>query len=336
MPGQVTIAVDSMGGDHGPSVATRAVISSIRRHPDLKVLLVGDVRQLRTYLPQDFPEDRITLVDAPDYVRMDDRPAFALRHKMQSSMAVTLQLVRDGRADACVSAGNTGALMALGRAILKMPNGIERPAIIKRIPAVRGRCYLLDLGANVDCTAEHLYQFALLGSLMVEAVERRPRPRIALINVGEESIKGNEQVRLAGHLLSSSPHLNYIGYVEGDAIFKDVADVVVCDGFVGNVAIKAGEGLIEMLGDMIRQSLDRGWHTRLLGMLLLPLLRPLQELLDPATHNGASLIGLNGIVVKSHGAAREKGFARAIEQSMHEARLRLPEIINSRLDELIL
>lgn len=335
MRGQITIAVDAMGGDHGPSVAAKAALASVLRDSNLRILLVGDVSVLQSFLPSHHPSDRLVLIDAPDYVRMDDKPAYALRHKMQSSMAVALRQVLEGRAQACVSAGNTGALMALGRALLKMPPGVDRPAIIKRIPSLRARCYVLDLGANVDCSAEQLYQFAVLGSLVVEHVERKPRPRVALVNVGEEDTKGNEAVRLASRLLAESPHINYVGYVEGGAVFRDLADVLVCDGFVGNVALKTGEGVIEMLSDLLDETFSRSWYMRLLGLLARPALNRLQELLDPATHNGASLIGLNGVVVKSHGSAREKGFASAIEQGVQEARLRLPDVINSRLDDLV-
>ncbi len=336
MRGHVTIAVDAMGGDHGPSIVVEAVLASIQRHADLKVLLVGERKALLSLLPPDYPSERIVLVDAPDYVRMDDKPSFALRHRAQSSMAIALQIVKEARAQVCVSAGNTGALMALGRSILKTPSGIDRPAIVRRIPSTRGRCYVLDLGANVDCTAEHLFQFAILGSLMVEVVEQKQHPRVALVNVGKEDIKGSEQVRLASHMLAASPALNYVGYIEGDGIFNDVADVVVCDGFVGNVALKTAEGVIAMLSGLIGDSFRRNFYTRVLGFLARPVLRRFQNLLDPSTHNGAIFVGLNGIVVKSHGAATAKGFARAIDQGVRAARLRLPERINARLDDLYL
>lgn len=336
MRGQITIAVDAMGGDHGPSVAVEAVLASIQRHTDLRVLLVGDRKTLQPLLPPDYPSDRISIVDAPDHVRMDDKPSFALRHRTQSSMALALQLLKEARAQACVSAGNTGALMALGRSILKTPSGIDRPAIIRRIPSTKGRCYVLDLGANVDCTAEHLLQFAILGSLMVEVVEQKKQPRVALVNVGKENIKGNEQVRLASHMLAANPILNYVGYIEGDEIFKDVADVVVCDGFVGNVALKTAEGVIAMLSGLVSEAFNRNVYTRVLGVLARPVLQRFQNLLDPSTHNGAIFVGLNGIVVKSHGAATAKGFARAIDQGVRAARSRLPERINARLDDLYL
>lgn len=279
---------------------------------------------------------RISVEHAPDLVAMTDRPSHALRHKQQSSMACALRLVREGRADGCISAGNTGAYMALGRSIVRMYPGIERPAIIKRIPSLRGRCYVLDLGANVDSSAEHLFQFALMGSLMAEAIEGKPSPRIALLNVGEEDIKGNEQVRLASRMLAECASLNYIGYVEGGDLFSDVADVVVCDGFVGNIALKTGEGVANMLIQVIRQALSASWYGRFVAWLSRPLLSRLLHQMDPAVHNGASLLGLQGVVVKSHGNANERAFRAAIHQAVEEVRMQVPKRINQRLDDVLL
>ncbi|WP_085942886.1 phosphate acyltransferase PlsX [Hahella ganghwensis] len=334
MERNITVAIDTMSGDFGPAVVVPAALRSVEKNPFASLILVGDELELKNLLKgQHCP--RISIVHAPDVVRMDDRPSHALRKKQDSSMAVALGLVRDGEAHACVSAGNTGALMLLARSILKTHPGVDRPAIVKKIPSPSNRCYVLDLGANVDCTAEHLYQFALMGSALVEAVENTSEPRIALLNVGEEDIKGNEQVRLASRMLAECEMLNYIGYVEGGDIFKTIADVVVCDGFVGNVALKSGEGVVELLLKVVKGAFERNWYSKCVGYLALPILGRLQAIFDPARHNGASLIGLQATVVKSHGNATERGFYTAINQALFEAQRGVPEMINARLDELI-
>lgn len=249
-------------------------------------------------------------------------------------MAVALRLVRDGEADACVSAGNTGALMMMGRSILKTYPGIERPAIVKLIPSLHSRSYVLDLGANVDTSAEHLFQFALMGSLMAAAIEGKSAPRVALLNVGEEEVKGSEQVRLAAHMLAECEILNYIGYVEGNDLFQDVADVIVCDGFVGNIALKTGEGVAQMVMEVIEQSFRTSLWGRLLGIVARPYVNAILRQIDPRRHNGASLLGLQGVVVKSHGNAGERAFRAALRQAAAEVRMRVPQKINARLDEL--
>lgn len=330
----VTLAIDAMSGDRGPSVAVAAAEDAIRRNEALNLILVGNQNELKALLRSEHP--RIRLVEATDVVRMNERPSHALRHKQNSSMAVALQLVRDGEAQGCVSAGNTGALMVFGRSILRMYPGIERPAITKLIPSLRGRCHVLDLGANVDATAENLYQYALMGSLMATAVNDLPEPRVALLNVGEEEIKGNEQVRLASHMLAQSDTLNYIGYVEGSDLFRDVADVVVCDGFVGNVALKTGEGVAGLLIEMLEQAFTRNLYGRLVGWLARPILGRVLKLMDPARHNGASLLGLQGVVIKSHGNASGRAMLSAIEQAVREVQLEVPRRINERLDDLLL
>ncbi|WLQ15279.1 phosphate acyltransferase PlsX [Hahella aquimaris] len=335
MERNITVAVDTMSGDFGPSIVIPAALKCIKNNPFVSLILVGDEAELRSLLRNQPSSPRISIVHAPDVVRMDDRPSHALRKKQQSSMAVALSLVRQKAAHACVSAGNTGALMLLARSILKTHPGVDRPAIVKRIPSPKNRCYVLDLGANVDCTAEHLYQFALMGSALVEALEGKPEPRVALLNVGEEEIKGNEQVRLASRMLAECESVNYIGYVEGGDIFKTIADVVVCDGFVGNVALKAGEGVVELMIGMVKSVFNRNWYSRLVGYAALPMLRKLRDLVDPSRHNGASLIGLQATVIKSHGNARETGFLSALEQAIFEAQKGVPEMINARLDELI-
>lgn len=329
---KVTLAVDTMSGDQGPAVCVAATQAAVAENPSVSAILVGRAATLEKLLGA--PHPRIRIEDAPDVVTMDERPAHALRQKKASSMAVALRLVRDGEADACVSAGNTGALMMLGRSILKTYPGIERPAIVKLIPSLHSRCYVLDLGANVDTSAEHLFQFALLGSLMAAAVDGKSSPRVALLNVGEEEVKGSEQVRLAAHMLAECEALNYIGYVEGNDLFHDVADVVVCDGFVGNIALKTGEGVAQLVMEVIEQSFRRTLWGRLLGMLARPVLESLLRQIDPRRLNGASLLGLQGVVVKSHGNAGERAFRAALRQAAAEVRMRVPQKINARLDEL--
>jgi glycerol-3-phosphate acyltransferase PlsX len=250
-------------------------------------------------------------------------------------MAVALGLVRDGVAQGCVSAGNTGALMAFGRSVIRMYPGIERPAIAKLIPSLRGRCHVLDLGANVDSTAENLFQYALMGSLMASAICNQPEPRVALLNVGEEEIKGNEQVRLASHMLAQCDTINYIGYIEGSDLFRDVADVVVCDGFVGNIALKTGEGVAGLLIELLEQAFTKTLYGKFVGLLARPMIGRLLRLMDPSRHNGASLLGLQGVVIKSHGNANERAMLAAIRQAVCEVELEVPSRINDRLDDLM-
>ncbi|MDX1757132.1 MAG: phosphate acyltransferase PlsX [Marinobacter sp.] len=330
----VTIAVDAMSGDRGPVIAASAALDAVRENEALSIVLVGIRSELEALLREGHP--RIRIEEAVDVVRMNERPSHALRHKQNSSMAVTLRLVRDGVAQGCVSAGNTGALMAFGRSIIRMYPGIERPAITKLIPSLRGQCHVLDLGANVDASAENLYQFALMGSLMASAISKLPEPRVALLNVGEEEIKGNEQVRLASHLLAQCDSVNYIGYVEGSDLFRNVADVVVCDGFVGNIALKTGEGVAGLLIELLEQAFTRSLYGRFVGWLARPILGRLLRLMDPSRHNGASLLGLQGVVIKSHGNANERAMLSAIRQAAREVEMEVPSRINSRLDDLMI
>ena len=250
-------------------------------------------------------------------------------------MRVALELLRDGKAQACVSAGNTGALMALSRYVLKTLPGIDRPAMVTAIPTARGHCHLLDLGANVDCSAEHLYQFALMGVVAAEALGVE-RPRVALLNVGTEDVKGNQQVKLAASLLQQAQGLNYIGFIEGDGLYRGDADVVVCDGFVGNILLKSSEGLAAMIAARIEALFRASLRARLLGLLALPLLRRLQRELGPVQRNGASFLGLQGIVVKSHGAAAPEAFQSAIRLALAEVRENLPQRLHGRLEHLLL
>ncbi|XOZ34019.1 phosphate acyltransferase PlsX [Halomonadaceae bacterium KBTZ08] len=332
MAAETTIAVDAMSGDRGCEPVVRAAEIAVSNSKALRIVLLGRRADLEAFLCAD--RERIEVRDAPDVVAMEERPSHALRHRQQSSMAQALSLVRSGEADACVSAGNTGALMALGRNTLQTWPGIERPAIIKQIPFHNGHCYVLDLGANVDASAEHLVQFALMGRLTVQAVDSIQNPRVALLNVGQEAVKGNEQVRLAGHMLQAREDSGYIGYIEGNDLFRGVADVVVCDGFVGNVALKTGEGVAELIGDLIRRAFRHNWYSRLVAMLAAPVLHRIKRRLDPARHNGASFIGLQGVVIKSHGNADVTGLVAAIEQAAREVEHELPRRLGELLDQV--
>ncbi|MEP1703343.1 MAG: phosphate acyltransferase PlsX [Marinobacter sp.] len=330
----VTIAIDAMSGDRGADVVASAALAAVKENEALSLVLVGIRSELEALLHPG--HSRIRIVEAADVVRMNERPSHALRHKRNSSMAVALGLVRDGVAQGCVSAGNTGALMAFGRSVIRMYPGIERPAIAKLIPSLRGRCHVLDLGPNVDSTAENLYQYALMGSLMASAICNQPEPRVALLNVGEEEIKGNEQVRLASHMLAQCDTINYIGYIEGSDLFRDVADVVVCDGFVGNIALKTGEGVAGLLIELLEQAFTRTFYGKCVGVLARPIIGRLLRLMDPSRHNGASLLGLQGVVIKSHGNANERAMLAAIRQAVREVELEVPSRINDRLDDLMI
>jgi glycerol-3-phosphate acyltransferase PlsX len=326
-----------MGGDFGPHSIVPACIACLAEFPSLHLVLVGQTSLLNELIGRHSGVDRARLhiEQASEVIAMDDRPAQALRSKPDSSMRVALELVRDGRAQACVSAGNTGALMALSRYLLKTLPGIDRPAMMTAIPTQRGHCQLLDLGANVDCSAEHLYQFAVMGSVAAEALGV-VRPRIALLNVGTEDVKGNQQVKLAASLLQPVSELNYIGFIEGDGLYRGEADVVVCDGFVGNILLKSSEGLASMISARMEALFKQNLGSRLIGSLALPVLKRLQSELAPARHNGASFLGLQAIVVKSHGAAGPEGFQSAIRRAVMEVREDLPQRLHGRLEHLLL
>ena len=323
-----------MGGDIGPRVVLPAALRVLNKRKDLNIILVGPEDTLGDMLgkagQRTFDENRLAIHHASQQVEMHDSAAVALRMKKDSSMRVAINLVKEGKADACVSAGNTGALMATARFVLKTIPGIDRPAICTSVPSITGLTYVLDLGANVDCTAEHLFQFAVMGGELVTALEHVARPRIGVLNIGEEELKGNERVKDAAALISNSA-LNYIGFVEGNDIYMGGSDVVVCDGFVGNVALKTSEGVAKMISQFIKQEFTRNWFHRLAGVLSIPVMKGLRARIDPRNYNGASLLGLRKIVVKSHGSADETAFANAIEVAMLEAEEDVPSRIGSRV-----
>jgi glycerol-3-phosphate acyltransferase PlsX len=330
------IAIDAMGGDFGPRSIVQASLACLVATPSLHLTLVGQAPLIEELIARHSGVDRsrLRVVNASEVITMDERPSQALRGKPDSSMRVALGLLADGQVQACVSAGNTGALMALSRFVLKTLPGIDRPAMVAAIPTQRGYCQLLDLGANVDCSAENLYQFAVMGSVAAEALGV-PRPRVALLNIGTEDIKGNQQVKLAASLLQAAPGMNYIGFVEGDGVYRGEADVVVCDGFVGNILLKSSEGLATMIGARIETLFKQNLLTQLVGVLALPLLKRLRADLAPARHNGASFLGLQGIVVKSHGSASVQGFQSAIQRALIEIQENLPQRLSGRLEELL-
>ncbi len=318
---EITIAIDAMGGDHGPHVTVKAALAVLREEQDVNIVLVGLEDALRAELKANKSDagTRLRIHHASEVVKMDDPLPVALRTKKDSSMRVTADLVKRGEADAGVSAGNTGALMAVSRFVLKTLPGIDRPAIATTLPSKSGQTYMLDLGANVDCSAEHLLQFGIMGSALVAAIEHKERPSVGLLNIGEEDIKGNETVKRAGELLKESG-LNFYGNVEGDDIYKGTVDVVVCDGFVGNVALKTSEGLAKLIGDQLRWEFKRNPVTRLAGLIALPVLRAFKHKLDPRRYNGASLLGLNGVIIKSHGSADAYSFTQAVHKAVEEVR----------------
>jgi glycerol-3-phosphate acyltransferase PlsX len=328
----VTIALDCMGGDHGLAVTIPAALSFLDQRTDASIVLVGDQQRVGKELEarNRTGDPRIRVRHASEVVDMDDPPAVALRAKRDSSMRVAIDLVKAGEADACVSAGNTGALMAISRFVLKMMPGVERPAIASMVPTMRGRCCVLDLGANVDCTAVNLLQFAVMGAALYSIVEKVERPSVGLLNIGEEDIKGNEVVKQAGELLKASG-LNYYGNVEGYDIYKGTTDVVVCDGFVGNVFLKSSEGLARMLAAYLQEEFKRNIFTKLVAAASLPVINSFRRRVDPRRLNGASLLGLRGIVVKSHGSADAFAFEVAVNRAWEEANRGILERIRHHL-----
>jgi glycerol-3-phosphate acyltransferase PlsX len=314
----ITVAIDCMGGDHGPQVTVPATLEFVRDHVDVRVILVGLAERIRPFLG-DAAVGRVAIHHASEVVAMDESPALALRNKKDSSMRVAINLVKQGEADACVSAGNTGALMAISRFVLKMLPGIDRPAICAVLPTLTGHTHVLDLGANVDCSPEHLLQFGIMGASLVSAIEQRDRPTVGILNIGEEAIKGNDVVKRAAELLWDSG-LNFVGNVEGDGLYKGEADVIVCDGFVGNVALKTSEGLAQLLATFLREEFRRSLFTKLAAVIAMPVLKRFKQRVDHRQYNGATLLGLKGIVVKSHGSADALAFTCALRRAVEEVR----------------
>jgi len=328
----LTLAIDCMGGDHGPRVTVPAALDFLRRDTLCSVILVGREADLLPLLGNAREEftGRLALRHASEVVEMDEPLASALRVKKDSSMRVAIELVKSGEAQGALSAGNTGALMAISRFVLKTLPGIDRPAISGIVPTLKGHVHVLDLGANVDCQPEHLLQFGIMGSMLVSALEHKERPTVGLLNIGEEDIKGNDIVKRAGELLRESG-LNFYGNVEGDDIYKGKVDLVVCDGFVGNAVLKASEGLAHIISTALREEFSRNAFTKLAGLISLPVINAFKRRFDSRRYNGGSLLGLRGVVVKSHGSADVLAFRHALECAAEAARQGLPERIAERM-----
>jgi glycerol-3-phosphate acyltransferase PlsX len=325
MTDKVTIALDAMGGDRGADVVVPAALATLQKDDSVSLILVGRdevLDRVRREAGAGY-DGRLNFKSASEVVGMDEKPADALRHKKDSSLRLAIELVKEGEADACVSAGNTGALMATARYVLRTLPGIDRPAIIAAVPGVRGPTYMLDVGANVGCTAEQLLQFAVMGSVIAADMLEQRRPRVGLLNIGHEDIKGNDVIREAGRLLSDSD-LNYVGFVEGDHVFMSDVDVVVSDGLVGNVAIKTMEGVASLIGSFLKDEFHRNTLRRLQGLAANSALEAIRSRLDPRRYNGASLVGLNGVVLKSHGGADQVAFETAVKTAIVEARKGVP------------
>lgn len=333
----INIAIDAMGGDHGISVVIPACVKVVNNNSKIKLLLVGNEKTisdaLKNHKVNNFKQ--IEIVHASEVVEMDELPSHAMRNKKDSSMRVAVNLVKEERARACVSAGNTGALMAISRFVLKTITGIDRPAIISELPTRGSRTRVMDLGANVDSCAEHLFQFAVMGSSLIQAIDQIEKPRIGLLNIGVEEIKGNDQVKRTAHMLAECSLLNYVGYVEGDDFYSGEVDLIVCDGFVGNVALKTSEGLAQLMQNYLRKSFTQNWYTKLIGLIASPVINNFKQQLDPSRYNGASMLGLNGIVVKSHGAASTLGFECAINQAILQVENYAIDLVRDKISDFI-
>jgi glycerol-3-phosphate acyltransferase PlsX len=327
----LVVAVDAMSGDHGATVAVPAALDVLASTPDLRLIIVGRGEVVRPLLGSALDSGRCTFVEATEVVGMDERPKDALRKKKNSSMRVAINLVENGEAAACVSAGNTGALLATARFVLGMVPGIDRPAIVSAVPAVHGHTVMLDLGANPDCKEDHLVQFAVMGSVIAADLHGIANPRVGLLNVGEEEIKGTEEIKAAHKRLQATRAINYSGFVEGDKIFDGTVDVVVTDGFTGNVSLKTMEGLARFIGGVMKEEFTRDPFRKLGALAAKPALNALKGRLDPRAYNGASMVGLRGVVIKSHGGADRTGFANAVRVAVTEARNGVPHQIEELL-----
>ena len=334
--GTATIALDAMGGDFGPEVVIPAAVHVVKKHKDIHMILVGDEVRLRDCAKQhDIDlDEHFEIQHASQVVEMHEDPRHAVRKKKDSSMRVAINMVKEGRAKAVVSAGNTGALMATAKFVLKTLPGIERPAICTTIPSYGGHTHMLDLGANVDSSPEQLFQFAVMGSVLAEAVDNMHKPKVGLLNIGSEDSKGNAQVKAAHKLLQKGP-FNYIGFVEGDDIYTDKVDVVVCDGFVGNVSLKTMEGVAKMISTMMREEFKKSTFSMLAGLIAMPVLNRFKKRVDPRNYNGASMLGLTGIVIKSHGSADMLSYANAIEIAILEADKSVPAHIHECMEPIL-
>lgn len=328
-----------MGGDLGPHIPLLAAAKSLQSHPELSFIVVGNKSLLLPLLEKYHLSDhaRLRFVHAENFITMEDDPIYVLRHVSDSSMHLALEFVANGEADACVSGGNTGALMLLAKNIIKVLPGISRPALVSSFPNnASGHTYLLDLGANLQCDSDTLFNFSVMGSVLCENVEQLPSPKVSLLNVGKEKNKGNDVLKRCADLLKQTKHINYTGFIEADELFSGSADVVVTDGFSGNVAVKSYEGMGRVFLEQLEKAINSSFYSKLLGKLLSPILKKQLKHLHPDMYNGASLIGLRGIVIKSHGSANEVAFTYALEQAIKESQWQIPANISCKLETVIL
>lgn len=336
---ELAIAIDAMGGDYGPGITVPATLRVAGEYPDVELVLVGDETALNNAVRHHAKQvpDNVSIRHASQIVEMDESPAQALKHKKDSSMRVALDLVKQQNARACISAGNTGALMGTARLVLKTLPKVARPAIMSAFPTYdeSGEVQMLDLGANVDSHAEHLLQFAIMGSVAVSVLQGIDAPKIGLLNIGEEDIKGNSQVRQTAKLLAETPFLNYVGNIEGDDIFSGRVDLVVSDGFTGNITLKAIEGTAKVTANFVKDSFNRNWWSRMIGAIARPILNRVKSRINPSRHNGANLLGLQGVVIKSHGGADSEAFAYALRKAILEAQVNLPQKISDQVSALL-
>jgi glycerol-3-phosphate acyltransferase PlsX len=333
---ETRIAVDAMGGDGGPEIIMPSIKDFILENDDVNVEIYGNEKILSKYL-KIFDQDnikRIKIIHSDEQVNSDDSPSHALRHKKKSSMSMAIQSVKDKKTQACVSAGNTGALMAISRFILGTLDGIDRPAIESMLPSLSGHTHVLDLGANIDCKAEHLYQFAVMGSVLSMVLDEKENPTVGLLNVGAEVIKGNSQVKEANDLLKNSK-LNYVGFVEGDDIFCGNIDVIVCDGFVGNIALKTREGIAKFISSTLKEEFKKNVFTKIAGISSIKVLNSFKKIVDPRRYNGASLLGLKGIIIKSHGGADSFAFNNSLNIALKEVKKDVPKYIDKKLKDIL-
>ncbi len=340
----ITITIDAMGGDHGIETTVPAAIKALQKHSKLNLILVGDEKKISEKLAHTkgkYDSSRLKIHHTTEVVGMDESPSLALRQKKDSSMRVAINLVKSGEAQACVSSGNTGALMATSKYVLKTLPEIERPAIVYALPSLNHETgevkpvYMLDLGANVNCSSDQLFQFGVMGSVLATSLTGIERPKVALLNIGEEEMKGLDSIKQASKILSSFKHVNYIGYVEGNDIFNAKADVIVCDGFVGNIALKTIEGCAKFITTTLKDSFTNSIFSRSAMVLSAPVLMKVKKKLDVRRYNGASLIGLKGIVVKSHGGVDARTFAVAIDEAVKEVQQDVPNKIQQQVESVL-
>ena len=336
---RLTLALDIMGGDNGPHIIFSAALTALQQTPHLHFIFCGPLTVMSQWLNQQLPniQARITLSDCPQNVAMDEAPTHALRHKKNSSMRRILDLVVKNEADACVSGGNTGALLCMAYYVLKTLPGIDRPALITLVPTINnGKVYFLDLGANINCDSEVLFQYAVMGSVLAEQISHIKQPRVALLNVGSEEIKGNDQIKQTARLLTDSQNINYIGYLEGNDIFSQKADVIVTDGFAGNIALKSWEGLVNIAFQEVKKAAQHNLWSKIVAKIAMPLFRDIYFRMKPDQYNGASLIGLRGIVVKSHGNASSEAFLYAIREAIQQVEMQVPDKIKDKIEAVLM